>query len=188
MPALAGGNRGTRRTHGELRGECRKRPLSRSAGTFPTPCRSIQVYRAPAAVASPHTAELLCWGLLDWSPFFSTTHKKQPLGSQFFAHDAEIANAATTIAAPTVTGCGMALPCDQNSAWRKTTFLGGGKTYSNPVDCVHAPRFFLGYCAAILVNGPGEASFQIALGLFKMDQLATKRVHVSRTFPRGLGQ
>jgi hypothetical protein len=43
---------------------------------------------------------------------FSTTHKKQLLGCQFFAHDAEIANAATTIAAPTVTGCGVAFPCD----------------------------------------------------------------------------
>jgi hypothetical protein len=32
------------------------------------------------------------------------------------------------------------------------------------------------YCAAILINGPVEASFQIALGLFQMNQLATKRV------------
>jgi hypothetical protein len=29
--------------------------------------------------------------------------------------------------------------------------------HEGEIDCVHAPRFFLGYCAAILVNGPAEA-------------------------------
>ena len=40
----------------------------------------------------------------------------------------------------------------------------------------------------ILFNGPGEASFQIALGLFKMDQLATKRVPGVSHVPAELGQ
>jgi hypothetical protein len=69
--------------------------------------------------------------------------------------------------------CGI--PVRRKIVRAEDRFLGGGKTYSNPVDCVHAPRFLLGYCAAILINGPEEASFQIS-GLFKIDQLATKRV------------
>jgi hypothetical protein len=53
---------------------------------------------------------------------------------------------------------------------------------------VNVPRFFLAILRRILVNGPGEASFQIALGFAAVQKAQQKELAVSRTFPHELGQ
>jgi hypothetical protein len=50
------------------------------------------------------------------------------------------------------------------------------------------PEVFPRDIAPHLVNGPGEASFQIALGFAAVQKAQQKELAVSRTFPRELGQ
>jgi hypothetical protein len=60
--------------------------------------------------------------------------------------------------------------------------------HSNPIDCVHVPRFFLAILRRNLNQRTRRGIVPNCVGVVQSEPTRKKESDVSRTFPRELGQ